>query len=88
MCALVVLRLFATPWTVARQALGPWYSLGKNTRVDCYFLLQGNLSKPGIKPWSLTFHADSLPSEPPELEILHFKLQKIKERCRIIRVIT
>ena len=47
-CVLVMLRLFATPWSVACQALGPWYALGKNTRVGCHFPLQGNLPNPGI----------------------------------------
>ena len=65
MCVLVALRLFATPWTVARQALGPWYSLGKNTRVDCHFLLQGNLPNLGIEPRSPALEADALTSEPP-----------------------
>ena len=31
------LRLFATPWTVAYQALPSWNFLGKG----CHFLLQG-----------------------------------------------
>ena len=30
-----------SPWTVARQAPCPWDFPGKNTRVGCYFLLQG-----------------------------------------------
>ena len=34
-------QLFATPWTVAHQAPSPWDSPGKNTAVDCHFLLQG-----------------------------------------------
>ena len=34
-------RLFATPWTVAYQALHSWDSPGKNTRVGCHFLLHG-----------------------------------------------
>ena len=38
-------RLFATPRTVARQALS--FS-GRNTGVGCHFLLQGIF--PGIKP--------------------------------------
>ena len=33
-------RLFATPWTVARL-LCPWDSPGKNTGVGCHALLQG-----------------------------------------------
>ena len=32
----------ATPWTVARWALFPWDSPGKNTGVDCQSLLQGS----------------------------------------------
>ena len=35
-------QLFATPWTVAHQALCPWDSPGKNTGVGCHFLLQGD----------------------------------------------
>ena len=34
-------QFFATPWTVAHQIPCLWDSSGKNTRVDCYFLLQG-----------------------------------------------
>ena len=33
-------RLFVTPWTVARQAPRPWNSPGKNSGVGCHFLLQ------------------------------------------------
>ena len=45
--------------------LRPWDSPGKNTGVDCHFLLQGNLPDPGIEPWSPTLQADALTSEPP-----------------------
>jgi len=34
------------------RLLYPWDSPGKNTRVGCYFLLQGNLPDRGIKPAS------------------------------------
>ena len=40
-------------------------SPGKNTRVDFYALLQGNLPNPGIKPRSPILQADSLSSELP-----------------------
>ena len=40
-------------------------SPGKNTRVGCHALLQGNLPNPGIEPRSPALQADSLPSEPP-----------------------
>ena len=33
-------RLCATPYTAAHQAARPWDSPGKNTGVDCHFLLQ------------------------------------------------
>ena len=34
-------RLFVTPWTIARSLLCPWDSPGKNTGVGCRALLQG-----------------------------------------------
>ena len=34
-------RLFVTPWTVARRLLCPWDSPGKNTGVGCNAVLQG-----------------------------------------------
>ena len=47
------------------RLLQPWNSPGKNTGVDCHFLLQGNLPNPGIKPGYPTLEADALTSEPP-----------------------
>jgi len=35
------------------HGLYPWNSPGKNTGVGCHFLLQGDLTNPGIKPISL-----------------------------------
>ena len=46
------------------RLLCPWDSPGKNTGVGSYFLLQGNLPDPGIKPGSPALQVDSLPSEP------------------------
>ena len=34
-------QLFPNPWTVDTRLLCPWDFSGKNTRVDCHFLLQG-----------------------------------------------
>ena len=31
--------LFATPWTMPTKLLCPWNSLGKNTGVDCHFII-------------------------------------------------
>ena len=58
-------RLFATPWTVAYQALP---SMGFS-RQECWsgllFPSPGDLPNPGIEPGSPTLQADALPSEPP-----------------------
>ena len=57
-------RLFATPWTVARQAPP---STGFS-RQECWsglpFPSPGDLPDPGIKPESHTLQAGSLPSDP------------------------
>ena len=57
--------LFATPWTVARQAP---LSMGILQTVDCYWSglpcpPPGDLSNPGIEPRSPASWADSLPTE-------------------------
>ena len=44
----------ATPWTAAARLLCPQDSPGKNTRVGCHALLQGNLTHPRIESASLT----------------------------------
>ena len=43
-------RLFATPWTVAYQAPGPWDFPDKNTGELCHFLLQGIFPTQGSNP--------------------------------------
>ena len=62
-------RLFATPWTVADQALP---SMGFS-RQECWsglpFPSPGDLSDTGIEPGSPALQADALPSEPPILFI-------------------
>ena len=58
-------RLFATPWTVAYQALP---SMGFS-RQECWsglpFPSPGDLPDPEIKAGSPALQADTLPSEPP-----------------------
>ena len=39
------------------KLLCPWDSPGKNTRVGCHALLQGDIPDPGIEPMSLMFPA-------------------------------
>ena len=48
-------------------------SPGKNARVDCHVLLQGNLPKPGLKPRSSAPQADSLLTEPRGKSIPKFQ---------------
>ena len=58
-------RLFATPWTVARQAP---LSMGFSRQEywsGLPFPSLGDLSNPGIKPRSPALQADALSSEPP-----------------------
>ena len=43
-------RLFATPWTVAYQAPGPWDFPDKNTGELGHFLLQGIFPTQGSNP--------------------------------------
>ena len=54
------------PWTVAHQAPP---SMGLFSRQEYWsglpFPSPGDLPNPGIEPWSLTFQADALSSEPP-----------------------
>ena len=50
-------RLFAIPWTVARQAPLPMKLPGKNTGIGCHFLSSvptpGHLPNSGTEPMSL-----------------------------------
>ena len=57
--------LFATPWTVARQAPLSTGILQARTLEWLPYPPPGDLPKPGIEPRSPAFQADSLPSEPP-----------------------
>ena len=43
------------------RLLCPWDSPGKNTRVGCYFLLQGIFQTQGSNPRLLHWQVDSLP---------------------------
>ena len=61
------------------RLLHPWDSPGKSTGVGCHFLLQGDVSDPGIKPGSLALQADALPSEPPKPHYLPLKITTLLE---------
>ena len=43
----------------------PWDSPGKNTGVDCHFLLQGIFATQGLNSSLLLWQEESLPCEPP-----------------------
>ena len=73
-------RLFATPWTVARQAP---LSMGFSRQEYWSGLLfpsPGDLPNPGIKPWSLALQANALSSEPPG------KLPKFEQPYYILKM--
>ena len=60
-------QLFATPWTVARQAPLSMGFFMQDTGVDCHTVPPGDLPDAGIKPdspVSPSLQADSLPTEP------------------------
>ena len=58
-------RLFATPWAVARQAPLSMEFSRQEYWSGSPFPSPGDLSTPGIQPGSLALQADSLPSERP-----------------------
>ena len=58
-------RLFATPWTVAYQALPSMGFSRQEYWSGLPFPSPGDLPDPGIEPGSPAFQADALTSEPP-----------------------
>ena len=58
-------RLFTTPWTVARQASLSMEFSGQEYWRRLPFTSPGDLPDTGIKPSSSALQTDSLPSEPP-----------------------
>ena len=56
-------RLFATPWTVAYQALPSMGFSRQEYWRGLQFPSPGDLPDPGIKPGSPAFQADALTSE-------------------------
>ena len=51
-CVPVVSNSLQPTWLQPARPLCPWDFPGKYTGVGCHFLLQGNLSNPGIEPES------------------------------------
>ena len=48
-CSVSHVRLFETPWTVARELLCPWDFPSKNTGVHCHLFLPGVFPYPEIE---------------------------------------
>ena len=69
-------RLFATPWTVAHQALPSTGFSRQEYWSGLPFPSPGELPDPGIEPWSPTLQAGALPSEPPG-SLCHFTSYKL-----------
>ena len=63
--SLSLVRLFATPWTVAHQALPSMGFSEQQYWNGLPFSSPGDLPHPGIEPVSPAFQADALTSEPP-----------------------
>ena len=65
MSSLSRVRLFATPWTVAHQAVPSMGFSRQGYWSGLPFPSPGELPDPGIEPGSPILQADTLPSEPP-----------------------
>ena len=77
-----VVRLFATPWTIAARLLCPWDFPSKNTRVGCHFLLQRILPTQQSNPCLLHWQVDSVPPAPPgKLQVHARNLPNLKYGC-------
>ena len=59
------IRLFATPWTIAHQALPSMGFSRQEYWSGLPFPSPGDLPDSGIKPGSPALQADTLPSKPP-----------------------
>ena len=83
--SLTCVQLFATPWTVARQAPLCMGFSRQEYRSGLPFPSPGHLPHPGIKPRPPALQADSLPSEPQggsNDRIIHSKSAPTCQRVR------
>ena len=65
-------QLFATPWTVARQALLSMEFSRQEYWSILPFTSPGDLPNPGIKPRSPSLQADSLPAGPQGKPVFNY----------------
>ena len=74
-------RLFATPWTVAHQALPSTGFSRQEYWSGLPFPSPGDLPDPGIEPKSPTLQADALTSEPPGKQTLQTNITGMCGEC-------
>ena len=80
-------RLFVTPWTIARQAPLSMGFSGQEYWSGLPFPSPGDLPDPGIEPGSPALQADALSSEPPGKpksllkEILYTLVSEVAQSC-------
>ena len=82
MCVFSCVRLFVTPWTVARQTPLSMEFSKQEYWSWLPFPSPRDLPDPGIEPASPELQADSLPSEPPGkpyITIVMFSLSDLKQ---------
>ena len=70
-------RLFATSWTVAHQALLSMEFSRQEYWSGLPFPSTADLPNPEIEPGSPTLQADSLPSKPPERPRVNYSHQVV-----------
>ena len=75
-------QLFATPWTVAQQALLSMEFSRQEYWSGLPFPTPGDLADPGIEPRFPTLQVDSLPSEPSGKPMLKVK---VAQSCPTLR---
>ena len=71
-------RLFVTPWTVAYQAPQFMEFSRQEYWIWLPFPSPGDIPNPGIEPVSPTLQADTLPSEPHTVCLIHKIVLRIK----------
>ena len=78
---LSLVRLFATPWTVARQAPLSVEFSRQESWSGLPFPSPGHLPNPRIEPGPPALQADCLPSEPPGKPLYILETDKKLQQC-------
>ena len=79
---LIHIQLFCDPLTQPTRLLYPWDFPGKNTGVDCHFLLQDIFPDQGLKMRLLHYQAEFFITEPPGQPSSHYAAAaKLLQSC-------